>query len=59
MLDQSKFGVFADVKMNLAAKLKFVLGRVQNIVGKGENADYLDMLLFFQCFLKTSSLGEC
>ena len=32
-------------------KLKFVLGRVGNIVGKGENAGYQHFLLFPQCFL--------
>ena len=29
---------FADDKINVTQKLKFVLGRVENIVGKGENA---------------------
>ena len=31
-------------------KLKFVLGRVENIVGKGENAGYQYFLLFPRCF---------
>ena len=31
---------------------KLVLGRVENIVGKGENTDYQQFLLFLQCFLK-------
>ena len=30
--------------------LKFTLGRVENIVGKGENAGYQHFLLFLQCF---------
>ena len=30
--------VFADDKINVIQKLKFYLGRVENIVGKGENA---------------------
>ena len=34
----------SDVTQNL----KFVLGRVENIVGKGENADYQHFLLFLQ-----------
>ena len=34
--------------------LKFVWGRVENIVGKGENAGYQHFLLFPQCFLKFS-----
>ena len=37
----------------MTEKLKFVLGRVENIVGKGENAGYLHFLLFLQCFQKT------
>ena len=32
--------------------LHFVSGRVENIVGKGENADYQHFLLFLQCFQK-------
>ena len=38
ILDWSKSKAFADDKMNATEKLKFVLGRVENIVGKGENA---------------------
>ena len=30
----------ADENSNLTEKLKFVLGRVENIVGKGESAGY-------------------
>ena len=48
----------ADDKSNLAKKLKFVLGRVENIVGKGENAAYQHFLLFPQCFQKASVLGS-
>ena len=39
ILDWSKLKAFADDKMNLAEKLKLLPGRVENIVGKGENAD--------------------
>ena len=42
--------------MNVTENLKFVLGRVQNIVGKGENAAYQHFLLFPQCFQKASLL---
>ena len=35
-----------------------VLDRVENIVGKGENAGYQHFLLFPQCFLKTSFVGS-
>ena len=34
----------------LTQKLKFVLGRVENIVGKGENAGHQHFLFFPQCF---------
>ena len=30
--------------------MKFDLGRVENIVGKGENAGYQHFLVFPQCF---------
>ena len=36
----------------MTQKLKFVLKRVENIVGKGENAGYQHFLLFPQCFQK-------
>ena len=32
--------------LNVTEELKFVLGRVENIVGKGENAGYQHFLLF-------------
>ena len=35
-------------------QLKFVLGRVESIVGKRENAGYQRFLLFLQCFQKAS-----
>ena len=38
----------------MTQKLKFVLGRIENIVGKGENAGYQHFLLFPQCFQKLS-----
>ena len=34
--------------------MKSVLGWVENIVGKGENAGYQHFLLFPQCFQKAS-----
>ena len=37
ILDCSKFKAFADDKINVGQKLKTVYGRVENIVGKGEN----------------------
>ena len=57
-LDWSKMKPFAEDEINLAEKLKFVLGKVENIVGKGENAGYQHFLLFLQCFQKASILGS-
>ena len=45
ILDLLKLEAFADDKLNVTEKLKFVLGRVENIVGKGENAGYQRFLL--------------
>ena len=36
--DESKFKAFADDEIITTQKLKFKFGRVENIVGKGENA---------------------
>ena len=41
----------------MAQKLKILDGRVENIVGKGENAGYQHFLLFPQCFQKSLLLG--
>ena len=51
-LGWSKLKAFADDKLNLAKQLKFALGRVENIVEKGENAGFQHFLLFPQCFQK-------
>ena len=48
---------FADNKINVTLKLEFALGRVVNIVGKGENAGNHHFLLFPPCFQKASFLG--
>ena len=37
-------------------KLKFELEKVENIVGKGENAGYQDFFLFPKCFQKAESV---
>ena len=56
-LDRSKVKTFQGDKLNLDEKLKFVLGRVENIVGKGENAGYQHFLLLPQSFQNASILG--
>ena len=49
----------ADDKINATQKLKFVMGGVENIVGKGENAGDQHFSFFhnvFKSFLFTGSL---
>ena len=59
ILDWSKLKAFADEKISMTEKVKIVLGWVENIVGKGENAgNYLHFLLFPQCFQKASYTGS-
>ena len=41
----------------LAEKWKFVMGKVEIIVGNGENVGYQHFLLFPQCFQKASFQG--
>ena len=57
-LDWSRLKALADDKINVTEKLKFVFGRVENIVGKGENAGDRHFLLFPQRFQKASSTGS-
>ena len=52
ILDWSNLKAFADDKINVIEKIKFVLGKVENIAGKRENAGYQHFLLFPQCFQK-------
>ena len=54
ILDLSKFKAFADDKIKVTQKFKFTFRRIENIVGKGENAGYQHFLLFPQCFQKLS-----
>ena len=53
ILDWSKLKAFADDKLKCEnQKLKFDMGRVENIVGKGENGGYQHFLLFPTMFSK-------
>ena len=58
ILDWSKFKAFADYLFRVARMMISVVERVENIVGKRENAGYQHFLLFQQCFQKASFL-EC
>ena len=54
IVDWLKLKAFADNNINVTQKLKFVLERVENNVGKGENVEYQHFLLFPHCFQKAS-----
>ena len=55
--ERSKFKAFADDKIKVAKMIIFVFDRVENNVGKGENAGYQHFLLFPQCFQEASFMG--
>ena len=57
IMDWSKFKAFPDDKIIVNWKLRFALKRLENIVGKGENAGHQHFLLFPQCFQKASFQG--
>ena len=48
--DRTKFKAFAGDKLYVARMTISVCGRIENIVGKGENAVHQHFLLFLQCF---------
>ena len=50
ILDWSNLKAFADNKIKVTEKLKIVWGRLENIVGHGENSGYQHFLLFPQYF---------
>ena len=50
-----KFKALAYDKIIVTQKLKFTFGKVENTVGKGENAGYQHFPFFPQCFQQLSS----
>ena len=52
-----KLKAFADNKFNFATMLISLFDRVENIMGKGDNADYQHFLLYSQCFQEASFSG--
>ena len=54
LLNDKMLDSFENDKINITNKLKFISRRVENIVGKGENAGYQHFLLFPPCFQKIS-----
>ena len=55
----SNFRVFEDDKIEVTQMMISFFDRVENIVGKGENAGYQHFLLFPQCFQKAAFLCVC
>ena len=55
-LGWSKLKAFVHNKFNVATMIISVFDRVENIVGRGENACYQHFFLFPQCFEKLSLL---
>ena len=53
-----KLTAFADDKMNVVEMLISLSDRIENMMGKGENAGYQHFLLFSQCFQKPSLSGS-
>ena len=54
----TKLKVFADDKIDVVRMMISLLDRVENTMGKGENAGYQHFLLFPQCFSEPSSVGS-
>ena len=52
MFASTKLKAIADDKFNVAKVMISVCDRVENVVGKGENAGYKHFLLFLQCIQK-------
>ena len=48
--DWSKSKAFADDKLNVTQNIKVVFHRIENNIGKKEDAGYKHFLLFPQCF---------
>ena len=55
ILDMTKVKTFVDDKLKVDKMTIYLLDRVENAKGKGENAAYQHFLLFPQCFPKPSS----
>ena len=55
ILGLPKLKAFADNKLNVTQNVKVVFHRIENVVGKEENAGYQHFPLFPQCFQKAFS----
>ena len=54
IMNMTKFKAFAEDKLNVAEMIVYIYDRIENIVGKGENAGHQHFLLFPQSFQKPS-----
>ena len=67
ILDLSNLKAFTYDKINVTENVKFVVERVENIAGKGENAGYQHFLLFplfskgsfFKVVTSQDCVGKC
>ena len=58
ILDWSKLKAFTDDKIKVLKMIIFVFDKVENIVGKGENAGYQHFPLYPQCFQRAFYPGS-
>ena len=58
ILDETKFRAFGDDNSTFAEIVISVFDRVENVVGKGENAGFQHFLLNPQCFQKATFPGS-
>ena len=56
ILALSKLKAFADDNLHRVQLMEFLFNRIENIMGKGENAGNQHFLLFPICFQNASSL---
>ena len=56
--DKAEFKTFADYNSDVTKMLISLFDKVENIVGKGENAVLQHFLLFQQCFQNASFPGS-
>ena len=55
ILALSKLKAFVDDQLNVTQNIESIFHKLENIVGKGENAGNQHFLLFPQCFQQTVS----
>ena len=51
-IDMSKLKAFSDNKLNVVQKLKFVFGKIENMVEKGDNIGYQHFSFSYNVFIR-------